>query len=89
MATDRKLDRIIDLLSSHDDEPADEGGAPEVTFEPDPDQLPTEPGGEEEPDDEAEGEGAEGQGEGTANVAEPLQQRRFRFPSAPARVIER
>lgn len=90
MATDRKLDRIIDLLTHHEEDEPEGDGAPQVTFEPDPDQLPTDPGGD-EPEGEGgeDGEGAEGQGEGTANVAEPQQPRRFRFPGAPARVIER
>lgn len=76
MSRDRKLDRIIDLLTHHD-EPVEDEHAPEVSFEADPDSLPTEAGDEEPPEDEA------GQGEGTNNVSDQMQRGSgFRHPSA-------
>lgn len=79
LTRDRKLDRIIDLLSPKHEEPTDDG-SPEVTFEPEPDQLPTV---DELPKEDGEESGAEGQGEGTANVADGREQRSgFRFPGA-------
>lgn len=78
LSRDRKLDRIIDMLSHHDDEEPEGDGTPEVTFEPEEDQLPTVDAIESETD-----EPVEGQGEGSANVADERNQRRgFRHPSA-------
>lgn len=76
LGLNRKLDRIIDILTS-DPEP-EETGDGDVTFEPDVDQLPT-TAEVEQPEDEA------GQGEGTANVAEGNRRPRFSFPSRRAR----
>lgn len=79
MSRDRKLDTIIDMLRGGGDHESSDGGAPEVTFEAEPEHLPVdpasnEPGGE-EPEDEA------GQGEGTENVSDQTKQEGgFRFP---------
>ena len=88
MATDRKLDTIIDMLKGGDHGEGGDGGSPEVSFEPDPDALPTQAGDEED----EQGEDEAGQGEGTANVSDQnkTSERKFRFPSAKRRaVIER
>lgn len=77
ISRDRKLDQIIDLLTHRGDDDAGDSGAPEVSFEPDPSQLPTETGDEPEESDADDA----GQGEGTANVA-GQEKRRFRFPGA-------
>lgn len=76
MSRDRKLDRIIDLLSHKEDEPVDDEHAPEVSFEADPDSLPVDAG-----DEEPEGEEGEN-GEGTANVTTQVERPAFRHPSA-------
>jgi len=93
MSLDRKLDRIIDLVTHREEEPAtDDGSTPEVTFEADPDQLPqTADDGEGEEGEGEEGEGAPGQGEGTTNVSDQTKRGiGFRFPSAKRHaVIER
>jgi hypothetical protein len=85
MSRDRKLDRIIDLLSHKESEP-DEGGddhAPEVTFEADPDSLPVEPSVE----DETTEDGVNG--ERTANVSTQVERPAFQHPSAKRRGMER
>jgi len=92
MSLDRKLDRIIDLVTHREEEPAtDDGLTPEVTFEADPDQLPQTPDDGEGEVEGGEGEGASGQGEGTTNVSDQTKHGiGFRFPSAKRHaVIER
>lgn len=86
MTRDSKLDKILDILTTGDHPtPSGDGSAPEVSFEPDPEQLPTATG--EEGDEEEE---PSENGEGTANVAQPTNERKFRFPSARRHaVIER
>lgn len=80
MSRDRKLDQILDILTHRESGEPDGGTSPEVTFEPDPEQLPTEA---EMPKDDDEETDPAGQGEGTANVSDQRRtERKFRFPGA-------
>jgi len=79
-----KLDQILDHVKGGDTEHAAEG-TPEVTFEPEPEQLPT-TAGDEEPDEEG---GDEDEPE-TANTPEVHQRQPFKFPGRRyARNLER
>lgn len=76
-----KLDEVLEAV--HGGDAGDEGEERgEVTFEPEPTQLPVTPESN-DPDAAPEGTGDAGTGEGTANVGVKVRQRRFMFPHRP------
>ncbi len=82
-----KLDAILEAVHGDDDGSGPiADGTPQVTFEPEPDQLPTTPG-DEDPDDEG---GDDDKPDDTANTPVIQEHQPFKFPGRRyARELER